>query len=327
MTQAAAVATPTPSAFPLVLLVNLGTPEAPTAPAVRRYLAEFLSDRRVVAIPPLFWQPLLRGVILPLRGPKSAEKYASIWMDEGSPLMVYTRALAAAVQQRLPELEVDYAMRYGAPSLRARLDAARQAGRRVLLLPLYPQYSTTTTASIGDVAQARHAAGTRMIGQYFEDPAWVAAVVDSIARWRQQHGAGEHLLFSFHGLPQRVANNGDPYPQQCERSAALIAQGLGLSQPQWTLTYQSRFGRERWLEPATDVVLTQLAERGVRQVDVACPGFAVDCLETLEEVGMQFAEGFAEHGGQLRYIPCLNASAEHADALAQCIERELHAWA
>ncbi|MET0289283.1 MAG: ferrochelatase [Pseudoxanthomonas sp.] len=316
----------TSSQAPLILLVNLGTPDAPTAPAVRRYLAEFLSDRRVVAIPPLLWQPLLRGLILPLRGPKSAEKYASIWLKEGSPLMVYTRDLAAAVQQCLPQLEVDYAMRYGTRALRARLEQARQTGRRVLLLPLYPQYSTTTTASIGDVARARYPQGTRMIESYFEDAAWAAAVADSIARWRAQHGAGEHLLFSFHGLPQRVANNGDPYPQQCERSAALIAQALNLQPTQWTLTYQSRFGRERWLEPATDKVLTELAGRGLRQVDVACPGFAVDCLETLEEVGMQFAEGFAEYGGQLRYIPCLNASTDHARVLAQCIERELHAW-
>lgn len=307
-----------------LLLVNLGTPEAPTAPAVRRYLAEFLSDRRVVQIPWLLWQPLLRGVILPLRGPKAAEKYASIWMSEGSPLAVYTRRLAEAVQARLPAWRVLDAMRYGGPSLAERLRALRAEGiGRVVVLPLYPQYSTTTTESVRDVV-LREAEGldVQFIDEYSVDPGWVAAVVASIRQWRDRQGAGEHLLFSYHGLPQRLARNGDPYPQQCEASTRAIVQALGLRDDEWTLTYQSRFGKERWLEPATDATLQALAARGVNRVDVVCPGFAVDCLETLEEIAMQNAELFhAAGGGELRYLPCLNDDGLHADALVALAQR------
>ena len=313
----------TPPATAL-LLVNLGTPDAPTAPAVRRYLAEFLSDRRVVQIPWLLWQPLLRGVILPLRGPKAAEKYASIWMPDGSPLAVYTRRLAAAVQARLPDWRVLDAMRYGGPSLATRLRALRDEGvQRVVVLPLYPQYSTTTTESVRDIVR-RESAGldVRFIEDYATDAGWVAAMVTSIRVWREANGSGRHLLFSYHGLPQRLARNGDPYPQQCEASTRAIVQALGLRDDEWTLTYQSRFGKERWLEPATDATLQALAARGVDRVDVVCPGFAVDCLETLEEIAMQNAERFhAAGGGELRYVPCLNDDALHADALIALAQR------
>ncbi|WP_175485681.1 ferrochelatase [Pseudoxanthomonas sp. GM95] len=305
-----------------LVLVNLGTPEAPTAPAVRRYLDEFLSDPRVVSIPGWIWKPLLRGVILPLRSPKSAEKYAKVWLDGGSPLAVYTTGLAAQLQTLLPQWRVLPAMRYGQPALRALLQRLKGEGMPVRVLPLYPQYSTTTTASVQDVVTAELPQAVS-VEDYAEDPDWIAAVAASIAQWRQANGSGEHLLFSFHGLPQRVANNGDPYPQRCERSAALIAQALGLGEGDWTLTYQSRFGKERWLEPATDVELKAMAARGLRMVDVVCPGFAVDCLETLEEVGMQFAEGFAHDGGTLRYIPCLNDTTDHARALVAMLERQL----
>jgi ferrochelatase len=301
-----------------LLAVNLGTPEAPTAPAVRRYLAEFLHDHRVVQLTRWLWCPLLHFLILPLRGPKAAAKYASIWLPEGSPLAVYTRRLAGALQARLPAWRVVDAMRYGQPSLGERLKALRAEGvRRVVVLPLYPQYSTTTTESVRDVV-TREAAGldVRFIEDYSTDAGWLAAVVGSIRDWRATHGAGEHLLFSYHGLPQRLARNGDPYPQRCEASTRAIVGLLGLRDDEWTLTYQSRFGKERWLEPATDVTLRELAARGVRKVDVVCPGFAVDCLETLEEVGIGFAEEFAHAGGQLRYIPCLNDGAMHAEALA-----------
>ena len=307
-----------------LLIVNLGTPEAPTAAAVRRYLGEFLADPRVVSIPALLWKPLLHGLILPLRGPRSAEKYAKVWMAEGSPLAVYTQRLAAAIQARLPTWRVLHAMRYGEPALRrAFADLRAQGVRRVVVLPLYPQYSTTTTASVADVV-AREARGLQVasIDDYSIDAGWLAAMAASIHDWRSRHGRGEHLLFSFHGLPQRVADAGDPYPQRCEASANEIAVALGLSLSEWTLTYQSRFGRERWLEPSTMQVLDELAARGVRKVDVVCPGFAVDCLETLEEVAMQFAEGFDAKGGELRYIPCLNDSAAHADALAALAQRK-----
>lgn len=308
-----------------LLVVNLGTPTAPTAPAVRRYLAEFLHDHRVVQLTRWLWCPLLHFLILPLRGPKAAAKYASIWLPEGSPLAVHTHRLADAIQARVPAWSVASAMRYGEPSIGSRLRAMREAGvRRVVVLPLYPQYSTTTTESVRDVV-ARESADLEVgfVEDYADDAHWVAAVVDSIQRWRAQHGTGQHLLFSYHGLPQRVARNGDPYPQRCEASTRAIVAALGLADDAWTLTYQSRFGKERWLEPATDVTLRALAAQGIRQVDVVCPGFAVDCLETLEEVGIGFAEEFAHAGGELRYIPCLNAGDAHADALAAIAQSHL----
>lgn len=308
-----------------LVLANLGTPSAPTAEAVREYLLEFLSDRRVVALPRWLWQPLLRGVILPRRAPKVAEKYASIWLPGGSPLAVHTRELAAAVQQRLPEVEVVPAMRYGAPSLAAEL--ARLRGRRVRVLPLYPQYSTTTTESIADVLAAQGHGAALAVRDYHRDPGWIAAVAQSVQAHWLAHGRGDHLLLSFHGLPQRVVDGGDPYAAQCEASAAAIAEALGLDAGQWTLAYQSRFGAERWLQPATADVLDALAARGVAQVDVACPGFAADCLETLEEIGMMLAERFAGRGGRLRAIPCLNAAPAHADAIAAIARRAFDAAA
>jgi len=306
-----------------LIAVNLGTPEAPTAPAVRRYLGEFLQDPRVVQLSRWIWLPLLHGLILPLRGPRAAHKYAQIWLPGGSPLAVHTRGLAEALQARLPRWWVVDAMRYGRPGLPERLHALRQAGiRRLIVLPLYPQYSTTTTESVKDVL-AREARGfdLTVIDDYSVDAGWVRAVADSIRDWRARNGVGEHLLFSFHGLPQRLARDGDPYPQRCEASARAIAAALGLEPHEWTLTYQSRFGKERWLEPATDATLDTLAARGLRKVDVVCPGFAVDCLETLEEVGIGFVGRFAGQGGELRYIPCLNASPAHADALAALVRQ------
>ncbi|UNK48366.1 ferrochelatase [Lysobacter sp. S4-A87] len=318
-----------------LVLVNLGTPDAATPAAVRRYLAEFLSDRRVVALPRALWLPLLHLVILPLRSTPVAKKYASIWVpgdDGGSPLAVYTRRLARVVQDELPQLRVIDAMRYGSPSLAARLQQLRGEGvRRVLVLPLYPQYSTTTTASVADVlAAAGKGLQTRMIDDYHLDPGWVDTVATSIAGHRAANGSGEHLLFSFHGLPQRLVDAGDPYASQCEGSARAIAQRLGLADDAWTLSYQSRFGRDRWLEPSTQGTLRALAGRGVRTVDVVAPGFPVDCIETLEEVAMMLAEDFAaqfaDHGGTLRYIPCLNDRRDHARVLAAIARNRLEAW-
>lgn len=304
-----------------LLAVNLGTPETPTAPAVRRYLAEFLSDPRVVSIPALLWKPLLFGLILPLRSGRSAAKYAQVWLPEGSPLAVYTQHLTARLQQALPHWQVQYAMRYGQPALDPALDALVAKGaNRIVVLPLYPQYSTTTTASIEDKLQrwqARHPQITvETITDYATDPAWVAAVAGSIRDYWQQHGRAQKLVFSFHGIPQRLADNGDPYPQHCEASARAIAAALELGPEQWAMGYQSRFGKEAWLQPYAEPMLWQMAEAGVKEIDVVCPGFATDCLETLEEVAMGFTETLAERGARMRYIPCLNDAPAHARALA-----------
>ena len=306
-----------------VVLANLGTPDSPTAPAVRRYLGEFLGDPRVVDLPRLFWLPLLHGVVLPLRSPKVAPKYASVWMEGGSPLAVYTRGLADAVGERLPGVRVVDAMRYGNPSLAAVLQDLRASGcDDILLVPLYPQYSTTTTASMQDVVDRIGGTGIRMVQDYHDDPAWVEAIATTIrARHREQGSA--HLLFSFHGLPQKVVDNGDPYQRQCEASAAAIAAAVGLETGQWDVSYQSRFGKAKWLEPSTSGTLQRLADQGVREVDVIAPGFASDCLETLEEISMELADEFAERGGKLRYIPCLNDSPEHADVIAALARRHL----
>ena len=313
---------------PAILLVNLGTPTAPTPRAVRRYLGEFLSDPRVVQIPRWLWWPLLHGVILPLRASRVARKYASIWLPGGSPLAVYTQGLAAALQQRMPQVRVASAMRYGSPGIADAIARLRDAGAtRVLVLPLYPQYSTTTTASVADALARCDLLPTRMIEDYHLDPDWIAAVATSIrAHWRQQ-ARGEHLVLSFHGLPQRLVDAGDPYAMQCRASAGAIAAALGLEAGQWTLSYQSRFGRERWLQPSTQDVLDDLVARGIRTIDVACPGFPADCLETLEEVAMMLAGRVAGRGGTLRTVPCLNASPEHADALAALLRSELEATA
>lgn len=319
---------PAPAPTTALVLVNLGTPDAPTASAVRRYLTEFLHDYRVVDLSRWLWCPLLHFVILPIRGPKVARKYASIWLPEGSPLGVYTRQLAEAVQRELPQLRVVHAMRYGNPSFAKLLATLRDEGvQRVLTLPLYPQYSTSTTAAVADVMARAQGLKTRMIEEYHVDPDWVQAVAESIREHRAALGAAEQLLFSFHGLPQRFADRGDPYPQQCQAGARAIAQALGLADDAWVLSYQSRFGREQWLEPATADTLDALADRGVRTVDVVAPGFAVDCLETLEEVSMMLAENFhARGGGALRYIPCLNDRPAHAQALAGLARRALAMW-
>ena len=305
-----------------ILLVNLGTPDAPTAPAVRRYLAEFLHDHRVVSLTRWLWCPILHFIILPLRGPKVAHKYASIWMDGGSPLAVHTRGLAEAMQARLPEVRVAWAMRYGNPSIASVVEALRAEGvRDIAVLPLYPQYSTTTTASVQDAIDrvARSHADTRfrVVQDYHVDAGWVTTVADSIRAHWAAHGRADRLLFSFHGIPQRLVKAGDPYETQSRASVDAIVAALGLAPDDALLTFQSRFGREPWLQPYTDETLKALAGQGVKTIDVVCPGFAVDCLETLEEISVENDALFREAGGQaLRYIPCLNASDAHATALA-----------
>ena len=305
--------------MPALVLVNLGTPTAATAEAVSTYLLEFLSDRRVVQLPRWLWLPLLRYRILPRRSPLVANKYASVWLPGGSPLAVHTAALAQAVQARLPAWKVVYAMRYGAPSLADTVSQLHAEGAsQVRVLPLYPQYSTTTTASVADaVQQYGHRMPVELLHDYHSDAGWAQAIAASIRAHWAAHGRAEKLLLSFHGIPQRLVNQGDPYAQQCEGSTQAIAAALGLAREEILLVYQSRFGKGQWLQPDVVHSLQQLAQAGVRTVDVVCPGFAVDCLETLEEIAIQDAEVFRAHGGtELRYIPCLNADAAHADALA-----------
>jgi ferrochelatase len=314
-----------PAARTGVLLVNLGTPAAPTTVAVKRFLAQFLHDRRVVDASRWWWCPLLHFVILPLRSPRAAKNYASIWMAEGSPLMVHSQRLAQGMQAALPDCEVALAMRYGEPSIDGAMAALREKGvTRVVVVPLYPQYSTTTTASVLDAVEAarvdvpRHA-----ITDYHLDEAWLDAVAASVRAHWAAHGRGEKLMLSFHGIPQRFVDRGDPYAAQCEASARAIAARLGLDDGAWQLTYQSRFGREPWLGPATIDTLEAWGRAGIRTVDVACPGFATDCLETLEEIAVVNAAAFARTGGTLRYIPALNDSPAHVDALAALVRRRL----
>ncbi|MBJ6979159.1 ferrochelatase [Luteimonas sp. MC1895] len=316
-----------PASRDVLLLANLGTPSAPTAEAVSRYLGEFLADPRVVQLPRLFWLPLLRLVVLPLRSRRVAHNYAEIWMDGGSPLEVHTRRLAAAVQPLMPGVHVEHVMRYGEPALTRRLRELRAAGARVLVLPVYPQYSTTTTASVADVI-GRELPAARMLEDYHVDPGWVDAVAGSIRRHWDQHGRGQRLLFSFHGIPQRLVDKGDPYERQCHASAEAVAAALGLADGEWQLTFQSRFGGGKWLSPATDATVRALPAEGIRRIDVVCPGFSADCLETLEEISMQNAEFFREAGGEtLSYIPCLNDDPAHARAIADLAQREFAAWA
>jgi ferrochelatase len=318
-----------------VLLVNLGTPDAPTPKAVRRYLAEFLSDPRVIELPRWLWLPLLYGVILPFRARRSAHAYQAIWTARGSPLSFFTADLAEAVGAQIPRsVDVAWAMRYGTPSIPDVLAqlAADGALRRLLVLPLYPQYSATTTASVADAVHAelgrwRWPPEVRVVGDYWQEPGWLDAIAERIRLHWREHGRGERLLFSFHGIPRRCLLEGDPYFCHCQGSARRIAERLGLSDGEWQVTFQSRVGREEWLRPYTDETLKELAAGGVRRVDVVCPGFAVDCLETLEEIAMQNRDAFIAAGGnELTYVPALNADTSHAKALSAVIARHAQGW-
>ena len=310
-----------------VLLIKLGTPEAPTAEAIRPYLRQFLSDPRVVDLPRWLWLPVLHGVILPLRPRKLAKLYGRIWRADGSPLLAITRELRDALARALAPLPVVEAMRYGQPDIAGAVAKLRDAGAtRLVVLPLYPQYSGTTTASAFDGVDA--ALGTlgwapqqRRVEDYHADAGYIGALADSIRAHWERHGRGDHLLLSFHGIPQRYAQRGDPYGRQCEATSRLLAGALQLRDGEWQLSYQSRVGNAAWLGPYTDVVIPLLARRGVKRLDVACPGFAVDCLETLDEVAIRYRDEFVAAGGEaLRYVPALNAQPTHVSALVDIIQ-------
>lgn len=317
-----------------VLLVNLGSPDSPSIPSLMRYLRQFLSDPRVIELPRVIWWPILNGFVLPSRSLRSASAYHRVWRDDGSPLLQYSRALSGRLQDRLGDrLVVRLAMRYGQPSIEAALDALQREGvRRLLLLPMYPQYSATTTASVFDAVskalrKRRWIPELRVINQYHHRHDWQQALADRIAAFRREHGAADKLLFSFHGIPKKYFLAGDPYFCQCHASARLIAGRLGLRDNDWQVGFQSRLGRAEWLRPYTDETVKQLAADGVRHVQVVCPGFAVDCLETIDEVVQEDGEYFRAAGGsKLEYIPALNDGDDHVEMLTRLIHDHCAHW-
>ncbi len=320
-----------------VLYCNLGTPDAPTAAAVRRYLAQFLSDPRVVEIPRLLWLLILHGVILRVRPAKSAAKYARIWTADGSPLKLWTEKQAKLLQgwlaQRGHMVPVRYAMRYGQTSIASQLDAFKAEGvTRVLVLPAYPQYSATTTASVFDAVYAwagrtRLIPELRFVNQYHDDPLYIEALAKRVSKHWQDHGRGDQLVMSFHGLPQRTLQLGDPYHCQCFKTARLLANRLGLQKDQFKVTFQSRLGRAKWLQPYTEPSLVAMARSGVARVDVICPGFTGDCLETLEEIAIEGRNAFLGAGGkEFHHIACLNDQPEWISALCALAQQHMGGW-
>ena len=325
-----------------VLLINLGTPDAPTPKAVRKYLAQFLSDPRVVEIPAFLWQLILRFAILPFRSRASAKKYAQVWMPEGSPLRVYTERQVEQLRRLFAANDyhviVDYAMRYGTPGIPAMLNQLKLEGaERVLLVPMYPQYSSSTTATAFDDAftalkRVRNQPEIRTIRHYADHPAYIGALAEQVREYWRHHGrpdfaAGDKLVLSFHGVPKRTMDLGDPYHDQCQQTGSLLAAALALTPVECRVTFQSRFGRAEWLQPYTAPTLAELGAGGVQRVDVFCPGFTADCLETIEEIGIEVRDEFLKAGGkQFHRIPCVNASPAWIKALGEIVAQHLQGW-
>ncbi|MEB5519773.1 ferrochelatase [Vibrio cholerae] len=309
-----------------ILLANLGTPQAPTSQAVKAFLSQFLHDQRVVDMSRWLWCPLLHGIILPTRSPKVAKLYQSIWMDEGSPLMVYSRRQRDKLAE-LSQRPVELGMTYGEPSL---LEAVRklqqQGAEQIVVLPLYPQYSATTTAAVFDglakaLRQLPVVPELHFIRDYHDHPLYIQALAESVRASWQLHGQGDLLLCSYHGIPKRYAQNGDIYPEHCQKTTELLAQALGLPQDKVMMTYQSQFGKEEWLQPYTDKTMEALPRQGIKKLDVICPAFSVDCLETLEEIAEQNQEIFLHSGGEaFHYVPCLNDSQIHIELMAALVK-------
>jgi ferrochelatase len=320
-----------------VLLVNLGTPAAPTAEALRPYLKQFLSDPRVIEIPRIAWWPILNGIILNTRPKQSAAKYASIWLPEGSPLKVHTERQATLLRGYLHEkaggVVVEYAMRYGQPSIPQVLEKLKaQNCQRILLVPLYPQYAASTVATaydavFGELQQMRNAPALRTVKHFHDDPGYIKASAQNIADYWTLHGRPDKLVMSFHGLPRFTLDKGDPYYCECQKSGRLIAEQLGLKPEQYLITFQSRFGRAEWLQPYTAATLAELGKQQTRRVDVVCPGFVGDCLETLEEIAMEVRNEFLHAGGgEYHYISCLNERPDWIHALTAIVLENLHGW-
>ncbi len=315
-----------------VLLTNLGTPDGADTKSVKRYLAEFLSDRRVVEIPALIWQPILRGIILNTRPQKSAEAYAQVWSADGSPLAAITKAQNKALQGAFgPGVMVDWAMRYGKPSIPERLQAMKDAGcERILVAPLYPQYCAATTATANDkafeaLAKMRWQPALRTLPPYHDDPVYIEALATSIeAGVAALDFEPQAIVASFHGMPQRTLELGDPYHCHCQKTGRLLGERLGKP---LVVSFQSRFGRAKWLEPATDITLEELPGKGITRIAIVAPGFSADCLETLEELAIRGRESFEEKGGtHFAYLPCLNASEIGVEMLRTLLARELEGW-
>ncbi|TAK14463.1 MAG: ferrochelatase [Anaerolineae bacterium] len=320
-----------------VLLANVGTPEAPTAAAVRRYLAEFLSDPRIVDYPAWLWKPFLFGVLLRFRPRRSARLYQRVWTDRGSPLALGMKAIQQGLWERLEQFhpqryQVAIGMRYGVPHIRQALDEFLNAGiERIFVLPLFPQYSGTTTGSVYDavfaaLAGRRTIPELRTVNHYYDHPGYLDSIAASIrANW--QAGPPDKLVISFHGIPARYERSGDPYRAQCVTTAEQVASRLGLPDSAWVMTFQSKFGPERWLEPATDSTLSELGKAGAHSVDVVCPGFAVDCLETIDEIGHEGRLSFTQSGGKVyRYLPALNAAVPQIDLLQDIVNKNTMDW-
>ena len=321
-----------------VLITNLGTPDEPTTPALRRYLKEFLWDPRVVEVPRPLWWLILNGIILNTRPAKSAEAYREVWTEEGSPLMTHTvnqcQALKSYFGQRYGErVQVEFAMRYGNPSITSVLQKMQQDGvRKLVVLPLYPQYSGATTASTfdaiaSDFTQRRWLPDLNFISHYHDFEPYIDALADKVHEFQSTAGTPDKLIFSYHGVPKRYLTEGDPYHCECHKTSRLLAEKLGLTADQYMTTFQSRFGREEWLKPYTDETLKALPSQGVKSIQVFCPGFSSDCLETIEEIGQENREYFMESGGEsYDYIPALNADPTHIDMMIQLLEPHLQNW-
>jgi ferrochelatase len=321
-----------------ILVTNLGTPEAPTKRALRPYLKQFLSDPRVVEVPRLLWWFILNVIILNVRPARSAEAYETVWTEDGSPLLLYTQQQAEALQALLAErhgsrIVVAHAMRYGRPAIADGIQQLTDAGaRKLVVLPLYPQYSGPTTGSTFDAVAANFRArrwlpDLRFVAQYHDHPGYIAALADSVRAFRAEHGSARKLVFSYHGEPLRYLEEGDPYHCQCHKTTRLVAEALGLAEDDYLTSFQSRFGREEWLQPYTDETLKSLPAQGVHSVQVICPGFSSDCLETIEEIGEENRDYFLEAGGEsYQYIPCLNAGERHIAFLAELAEEQLGGW-